>query len=172
MATFGTTDITGSINGGLAGYMIATKYTLTEAGFVNKISVYSNASGNCKAAIYTDVAGNPTARLSVNNTSTPVNGGQFNDIEIPDIYLLAGTYWLAVLDDAIDMRRAVASTSNKAAYNNITFATGCPDPFPAISFQDYDYCMYGTYTNHKGAPGNIGRHFSVGNGMSRSGRAN
>lgn len=147
MATFGTTSNAGVSTGGQAGTIVATKYTLSENGTVNKMTIWVPTSGNQKAGIYSDVAGVPTTLLVVNNTGTAVTGGQWNDITLPQTFLFSGTYWLAVLDDTNGMRGFVAGGVNQAAYNiSVTYAAGCPGTFPAVSNQNNDYVVYATYS--------------------------
>lgn len=146
--TFGTTSGAGVSTGGAADAIVATKYTLTESGFANKLSVYTVTSGNTKVGIYTDNAGAPNTLVVANNAGTAVTGGQFNDISLTPTFLAAGTYWLAFVDSVGNMRGYVAGGTNQAAYNlSQTYASGCPGTFPSPSYQNNNYVSYATYSN-------------------------
>jgi len=172
MATFGTTSEAGTAAGGATDTIGATKYTLSVDGVVTQLSFYSNASGNAKVGIYRDVSGNPVELIVANNTSTAVSAG-WNDIYIKPTYLIAGTYWIAVLGDTGNLRAYIAGGVNQTAYNtSTTYANGLLSTFPAISNQNYDYVCYGTYTAGGGSAVRPYSHVVVGNGMSRSEVAN
>jgi hypothetical protein len=96
-ATFGNTGSGGNL-GGLADILIATKYTLSVSGTVNKIGGFAALSGHWKLGIYSDSGGSPGTLLAANNVANPVSAGD-NSFDIGPVYLTAGTYWIAILTD-------------------------------------------------------------------------
>jgi hypothetical protein len=145
--TFGTTSTTGaSAGGGLASYVIATKYTLSQAGTVTQVGIYAVASAHVKAAIYADSSGTPGSLLVANNAPTAVSAGQWTTISIGPTTLAAGTYWIAFNEDVNYIRMWKSAGSNQAAYMSYAFSNNMPSSWRPNGYQNIDYICYATYT--------------------------
>jgi hypothetical protein len=145
--TFGTTTTTGARSGGGAGnYIIATKYTLSEAGTVTQVSIYSVRAGHVKAAIYADNNGAPGSLLVANNSPTTVTVNDWTTIDITPTSLSAGAYWIAFNEDASYMRIYTAGSTRQAAYRAYSFSSNMPTTLAPSGYQNYDYICYASYT--------------------------
>jgi hypothetical protein len=145
--TFGTTSTAGATSGGgLAGYIVATKYALSQAGTVTQVSVYSVYSGRVKTAIYADNSGAPGSLLVANNVPTAVGAGQWTTINIGPISLAAGTYWITFNQDVNYMRMYRAGGTRQAAYMGYAFSNDMPTSWTPNGYQNLDYICYATYT--------------------------
>ena len=154
MATFGTTDESGTSPAASAGYLGATKYTLSEDGTVTKISIYSPDNVNHKGGIYSDNAGVPDTLLVSNETG--VSGSGWKDISLDQTFLSAGVYWLAFNADGNNCAVYKAGGTNQRAYKELTYGTAFPSTFSPAGYQNYDYPSYGTYTTGTNMQVNIG----------------
>jgi preprotein translocase subunit SecG len=144
--TFGTTSAAGTSIGGAAGYIAATKYTLSQAGTVTQVSVYSANSGHVKVAIYADNNGAPGTFLVANNAATTVTGGQWTTISVGPTSLAAGTYWIAFNEDANSLRVYRSGGTKQAAYMSYGFSNDMPTNWTPNGYQSADYVCYATYT--------------------------
>jgi len=94
-------------------YLCAMKVVATADASLNALEVYSNASGNVRVALYSDVAGVATAVLSQSD-SVAVTGGRWNSIPIPSVNVVLGTtYWICTQGD-----------TNGATVNNLDGSSG------------------------------------------------
>lgn len=145
--TFGTISGIGLTTGGLD-QITGTKYTLTEAGTIDKLWLWTPNSGNAIGAIYSDVAGVPTTKLVEQTTPAAMVAGRFNPINIPDTALSAGDYWLVFMASASNMKGWKAGGTNQTAYNLSTVYGGgtFPTTFPTPSYQNNDYVAFADYT--------------------------
>jgi C1A family cysteine protease len=82
-------------------YLVMDRYTTVAAGTLSEIRVKCAATGNVKAAIYSDASGSPGSLLAANNTGVNVSEG-WNTVSIAGgPSLVAGTgYWIAVNSSA------------------------------------------------------------------------
>ena len=145
--TFGTTSIAGaSAGGGGLGYVVATKYILSQAGTVTQVSIYASKSGNVKAAIYADNSGQPGSLLVANNVATSVAAGQWTTISIGPTSLTAGTYWIAFNADVGNLRMYKAGGTNQMAYISWPFSNNMPASWSSPYYVNYDFICYATYT--------------------------
>ena len=144
--TFGTTSAAGTSVGGAAGYIGATKYTLSQAGTVTQVSIYSTYSGHVKTAIYADNSGVPGNLLVANNAPTTVTGGQWTTINIGLVSLTAGTYWIAFNCDVNNLRIYKSGGAKQTAYMRYAFSNDMPTSWTPNGYQSADYVCYATYT--------------------------
>jgi len=106
--TFTNTSIIGSeVNtsvsqsGVSSGYVCAQKFTATKSGSVGEIQIYTGAAGTARLAIYSDVAGVPTAILTETATAITVQASKWHSLKVPSINLVQGTdYWIAAQGSA------------------------------------------------------------------------
>ena len=98
----------------IKGYIKATKFTLSEQVTVDKIRFYSHvAAGNVRVAIYDNAS--PKV-LMVESGSIAVAVG-WNEIDVSDMALAAGTYWLVwQYDDVSDAPSYTAGSSGDGFY--------------------------------------------------------
>jgi hypothetical protein len=143
--TFGTTSSAGTYRGATGNYVVATKYTLAQAGTVTQVSVYSTYSGNVKAAIYADKSGTPGNLLVANNAPTAVSPGQWTTINIGPIDLAPGTYWIAFNGDRNNLRVYKYGGTRQAAYVYYAFSNDMPTSWTPSGYQNIDYICYATY---------------------------
>jgi hypothetical protein len=144
--TFGITSTVGASTGGaLANYIMATKYTLSQAGTVTQVSIYSVYSAHVKTAIYLDNSGAPGNLLVANNAPTAVSAGQWTAISIGPTSLAAGTYWIAFNQD-VNYMRMWKSGTKQSAYMIYAFGNDMPTSWTPNGYQDIAYVCYATYT--------------------------
>ena len=81
---------------------IATLVTMPEDGTVTSISAYvyrnSGESGHLRYAIYSDNGGEPDALIVETGTVTQPSGWGWFTVSLPDTWLTAGSYWLALAE--------------------------------------------------------------------------
>jgi hypothetical protein len=145
--TFGTTSSAGAYSGGVANYIMATKYTLSEAGTVTQVSTYTVHAGHVKVAIYADNSGAPGSLLVANNSPTTVTVGDWTTIDIAPTSLSAGTYWIAFNEDVNAMRLYKSGGTRQAAYRAYSFASNMPTTWTPSGYQNIDYICYASYTS-------------------------
>jgi hypothetical protein len=144
--TFGTTSNAGTMLGGGANGIDATKYMLTQAGTVIQLSIYAMNAGNVKAAIYADNSGVPGTLMVANNVPTPVSAGQWNSVSITPTLLSAGTYWIAFSADGA-LRAYEPGGQKQTAYMvNYPYSSNMPATWTPSGYQSNDYICYATYT--------------------------
>jgi len=145
--TFGTTSIAGATaGGGGLGAVVATKYTLPQAGTIILVSIYAAKPGNVKAAIYTDNSGRPGGLLAAVNAPTVVAAAQWTAISIAPVDLPAGTYWIAFNVDVGYLRMYKVGGANQLAYMLWPFSNNMPTSWSSPSYANYDFICYATYT--------------------------
>jgi len=138
------------LTGGGVNHTAATRWAATGTGKVQKIRFYAAANTNAKVGIYTDAAGLPGTRIGVQNASTPVIGGQWNDIDLSaECEVTNNTlYWLVVLQSAANTVKYdnEVGRSYKFSYTK-TFAEGLPENGGDMSWTDYSgiYISYSAY---------------------------
>ena len=147
-SSFGTMSSAGCTAGGLAGYVVATEYTMPRAGTITSISVYAEVSGNEYVGIYSNIPGTPDmpGSLLVSSSNTAMIGGQWNTVSVTPTALTAGSYWITTNEDTDYMRGYVAANPNQTSY----IAVGSYGPLPSTfgtptDFQNNNYVAYATY---------------------------
>jgi hypothetical protein len=138
-STFGTTSGAGATIAGAGGYLIGTRYQSSQAGTLEKLSMFSpaGATGEFTGAVYADSAGAPGALLVANNTPVNVNAGGFADIAMTPTAMSAGYYWLAFITSAAS-RGIVNGAANQAGYISGSWPYNFPSSYsPAYQAEDY-----------------------------------
>jgi len=151
MATFGRTDNTSASEQGTDS-IVATKFTVAEAGTITKITAYVYATNGTpiSMAIYADNgSGNPGTKLAEDSGSATADGTtQWYECNVSYAFV-AGTYHLAVwAGNAVTMSAFwLAGSTNQAAFKSgETFRTW-PSPYGTPAAQlDREFCIYATYT--------------------------
>jgi len=145
--TFGTTSAAAPYSaGGLASYIVGTKYTLPVAGAITQVSIYTLSSGHVKVAIYADASGRPGNLIIANNAPTTVSAGQWTTITIGPTPVAAGAYWIAFNEDVSGLRMYKNGGTSQAAYMSYAFSGNMPTNWTPNGYQNLDYVCYATYT--------------------------
>jgi hypothetical protein len=135
-------------------YVKLTKATLSEgAASVTSMSLYFHATGNFRAAIYTDSSG--PADLEWESGSIPATGGGAWDTVLisagtPNtLALVAGDYWLAWQWDSVNAGPSYAvGGANTGAY--LAQAYGAfPDPLTGETLSTENWSIYVTYLEYE-----------------------
>ena len=149
MATFGQTNNTGASSESATNFKEVSKFTLTEAGTVNKLSMYctTGTTGTFTTVIYADSSG-PTTRLAVGAEITIVaaDGISWKDSAIsPGVALTAGDYWLGfVAKDDFSYYKHIVTGNRK--YKAETYSTSPANPFGSVDgTDDLEITIYATY---------------------------
>jgi len=140
------------------GYKGAMKFTLSEAGYVSKLSAYLGGGYTAgtqyiKGIIYADNAGSPGDLIAVTpeesfGSSEPTQWYEFIFSSL--VYLPAGDYWLGLHwggDNTMGWNLVGAGV---VKYNADTYADGPTDPFGSTSDTVYMYTICATYTTDPG----------------------
>ncbi len=92
----------------IGSYITANKHNLPYDGILQSMSIYVLvAAGEVKVGIYTDSGNNPGMLLSESAPYTVTEG--WNEIQMPQVYLPAGDYWLAYIKNNRDFRAGKAT---------------------------------------------------------------
>jgi hypothetical protein len=134
----------------------ASGWNLPEDGTVTDLRVECSVAGGgqIRASIYADAGGVPGALLSESAPQVAVVG--WNNLDIPDVALSAGKYWLAVqAQTGVSVDQDTGSTGDEV-YRSWTFGAS-PTPFGAGTVGNADmsidamYCpTYSYYGNQMG----------------------
>lgn len=142
--SFGKTDV-----GGSSAYrdenLFGSKFTLSEAGDLTKISAYLKwGEANCKAGIYSDNVGVPNALLA-NSGEVAVSAEQWYDFTL-SYSASAATYWLVIIDAGDSHYYYSAGSSNQFVYESVVYGA-FPNPFPTPDgYQSRAMSIYANYT--------------------------
>ncbi len=102
-STFGSSSVGGSVigTGGVAA-KTAGYFQLTGAGSVSKLSAYIRGSGYAKAAIYSDLNGQPNLPVGgvTMQVSVPATAGWVDFVYATPVSLRSGYYWLTLIYDS------------------------------------------------------------------------
>lgn len=159
MATFGNTneDVNNGSTGLTPEFLMVCKYTLTENGYISKLSIYTKIdvglSFNMKGVIYSDNSGAPNALQGSASNVTNVNSTTlaWYDLNFSSVIsLTAGVYWLGVVgqSDWGGNQFAVGTTNQYAYVINSDYYTSVPSTFPEPHTWDGPRAIdiYATYT--------------------------
>ncbi len=145
--SFGKNFQGGSVGSGFSpGNALATHFTLTTSGQVNKLHAYipSNAGANIRMALYSNGASQPGTLIAASNPQTSVVG--WNNVVVPTTSPLdPGTYWIAlVADNSIDMSLDYGTTGD-GQYQGMSFTGSFPSPFSSYGGTDWAFAFYADY---------------------------
>jgi hypothetical protein len=137
----------GSWSNGGANLVLYCRMQAVKSGTIDEIKFYSNAAGNAKAGVYSDITGPlPGTILTGNNGSTSCGAAQLNSVAISDYSLVSGEwYWIAVLADTIGVATRDTGQSATSYFENRTYADGMPATAYIDSYVGYlfSYSGYG-----------------------------
>jgi len=126
-----------------SGYCNGNKIILSGEAIAESFAIYvqSTTGGQMRMALYSDNSGTPE-NLLVESASVIVTTG-WNIIDIPDIYLAAGTYWLFYQNEAGIKVRVDAGANGDEAYFDYAYG-----PFPStLTMVQYANGRYSMYVN-------------------------
>lgn len=117
-------------------YGAVGKFTVTAAGLLSEIRIYSLASGYAKVAVYADIAGAPGNRLAKQDTSTPVTANQWNIIALESSISVTvdEVLWLAAAGNASNVYTILLSGGIMNRFS-ITYSTWT---WPSTLLQPFD----------------------------------
>ena len=155
-ATFGKTSVGASSDNFLADRKRVSRYALTAAGSVTKLSVYLAPAGTAgqqllEGVLYADTGTAPGALLGVSEqltfTSTSA-AGWYDLVFSSPVKLAAGNYWIGVITGATSHVAGFRFDSVAGArdYNANTYTSGPTNPFGAVTTDAEQASLYATYT--------------------------
>ena len=152
--TFGFTGVGGTQGDAAEGFAYLFKFTMTDNGYVTKISVYENGKFGVdfiqsRASIYSDNAGAPDALLAQSSDITVSGTAGWNDYTI-STSLTVGTYWLGIVDKSAGSDIIYyfdAGSTNQRAEDQLTGdAYNNPCTPEGWGYADEKASIYATYT--------------------------
>lgn len=146
-ANFGYETVFDSAQSGVRRKQIATQVVLPENGTIFSITAYVGGRARpIRFALYSDNAGEPDQLLVESQTNTSGNAMAWLSLDVPETYLTAGVYWLALsFDDSA--QQYVFTTGGQARYrNHRATVNGFTSPFGAEQSLPRNISIYGTYT--------------------------
>ncbi|MEA2209267.1 MAG: hypothetical protein QOF54_1744, partial [Solirubrobacteraceae bacterium] len=155
-ATFGKTTVGASSDSFLADRKRVSRYALTTAGTVTKLSIYlapTGATGQqvLKGVVYADSSGAPGALLGISEQLTfkSTNAAGWYDLALASpLKLAAGNYWIGIITGATSSIAGFRYTSVSGArdYNANTYTSGASNPFGTPTTDAEQASLYATYT--------------------------
>ena len=138
MPVFGitTTDGLGEPTG--PNYKNVSKFTLSESGLVNKLSLFMFAAvgtAQVRGALYADSSGSPAAFKAVGSEFTVVDGAGlawFDSTISPSVLLAPGDYWLGFNSTGGGLRLVYHSVAGNRKYGPETYSASPSDPFLSL----------------------------------------
>jgi subtilisin family serine protease len=160
--TFGKTTVGASSDSFLADRKRVSRYSLSAAGSVTKLSMYLAPTGTSgqqvlKGLVYADASGKPGALVGVSEQLTfkSTNAAGWYDLVFSSpLKLAAGTYWIGAMTGA-SSNVAGFRYDNVAAsrdYNANTYTSGPSDPFGSVSTDGEQASLYATYRSQSLPP--------------------
>jgi hypothetical protein len=146
-STFGSTLIGGSVIGtGSGAAKTSGRFQLTTAGTVSELTAYISGSGYAKAAIYSDLNGQPGFLIggATVQVSVSASAGWVNFVYATPVHLAAGYYWLTLIDSS--GCNWYYSAGGVSAWNWVSYANEPVSPFGAYTARTDLISIYATYT--------------------------
>ncbi len=149
--TFGNTNVGASSYGWSENKILGSRYIAPENGIITKISWRTSsegASGNAKAAVYSDSSGAPNTLLG-NSTESTITSSSWVDFTFPNpVTITAGNaYWLIVWQQYSVWYRYDTGSPNQFVLKTATYGTDWPTLFGAADgFDNHNMSIYATYT--------------------------
>ncbi|HEV7528598.1 MAG TPA: S8 family serine peptidase, partial [Solirubrobacteraceae bacterium] len=160
--TFGKTTVGASSDSFLADRKRVSRYSLSAAGSVTKLSMYLAPTGTSgqqvlKGLVYADASGKPGALVGVSEQLTfkSTNAAGWYDLVFSSpLKLAAGTYWIGAMTGASSNVAGFRYDNVPASrdYNANTYTSGPSDPFGSVSTDGEQASLYATYTSQSLPP--------------------
>ncbi|MCE5228085.1 hypothetical protein LLG95_00620, partial [bacterium] len=132
--SLGNTSVLGDADYNMAGYLVAYRVSLAQAGVLNDLNIYAKtAGGNMRLGLYSDASGKPGALLASTNDFTTVAGWNSAAVTTPDVTLQPGYYWLCMEASSNSLVLAAQSSGGVHAYCSGWSYAALPSTFPAVS---------------------------------------
>jgi subtilisin family serine protease len=154
--TFGKTTVGASSDSFAANRKRVSRYALTSAGSVTKLSIYlapTSTSGQqvLEGVIYADASGKPGGLLGVSKQLTfksTSSAGWYELALSSPLKLAAGNYWIGVLTGSTANVAGFRydSVASSRDYNSNTYTSGPSNPFGTASVDSEQMSLYATYT--------------------------
>jgi iron transport multicopper oxidase len=156
IVTFGKTSVGASSDKFLADRKRVSRYALTSAGSVTKLSIYlapTSTTGQqaLKGLIYADSSNAPGALLGTSEQLTYKNtnsAGWYDLVFSSPVKLAVGNYWIGVITGATSNVAGFRYDSVAASrdYNTNTYTSGPTNPFGSVTTDAKQASLYATYT--------------------------
>jgi hypothetical protein len=156
IVTFGKTSVGASSDKFLADRKRVSRYALTSAGSVTKLSIYlapTSTTGQqvLKGLIYADSSNAPGALLGTSEQLTYKNtnsAGWYDLVFSSPVKLAVGNYWIGVITGATSNVAGFRYDSVAASrdYNTNTYTSGPTNPFGSVTIDAKQASLYATYT--------------------------
>ena len=155
-ATFGKTTIGASSDTFVANRKRVSRYALSAAGSVTKLSVYlakgsSSGSQVIKGIIYSDSGGAPSALLGQTEqlTFSSTQAAGWYDLPLASpLKLAAANYWIGVITGSTS--RVIGYRYDKVTgaedFNENLFSSGPTNPFGSVRLDTRQMSLYATYS--------------------------
>jgi hypothetical protein len=149
--SFGRRNYGTGLNRAMEKDKMVSKFTLTEKAEIGKLTVYGlcTLGANIKGIIYSDSAGSPSTLLGATPEVTVTGGAQLVVLTFASrITLEAGNYWIGI------HHKTVGGTFNYICQSPVTggiagatddYDDGTAASFGAVTWYDYEMCIYATY---------------------------
>ena len=135
---------------GFTGYLEASRCELSSSARIVSLHLHlAQASGQARAALYGDANGNPGALLAESATQAAVIG--WNALDIPDLDITAGTYWLAFQLESGSSASYNVGPDGTEAYVTHPWSA-FPASFPICLKQRSQWSLYASACPFSGRP--------------------
>ncbi len=132
---------------------IATRVTLPEDGTVTSITAYVRTN-DIRYAIYSDNGGEPDTLIVQTALGSQLNTAEWFTMGVPDTFLTAGTYWLALTHDTMDGKYRYENDTGQTRRNANNGLAGFSAPWGTsmngpleIPKQTRSVSIYASYTS-------------------------
>lgn len=149
------------------GTLFGTKFTTPAAGTITSITFYvrnTAGTGTWGAAVYSDAAGSPNAKLAEDsgNVSVPVNVSAWYTVPLSLAFAAGIDLWLMLWSSGANGPRLFwdVGAVNQTAYATVPAWETYPDPWAGgTGFLAWKLGIYATYNPPAAAPAGSGKSF-------------
>ena len=122
----------GETSGHAANFWLGSKLVVTSPVTLDKFGLIALSSGQkVKMALYSDASGAPGALIA--ETSAHTLASARLEMDVTDVRLAAGTYYIMAIYDSTAKISYTTSTSATVWYKSYTFSSSAPAPFGSAS---------------------------------------
>ncbi len=161
--TFGVSSVGGSVIGtGGTAAKTGGYFQFNTAGTVTKITAYIRGYGNARAAIYSDLNGQPNSPIggATQQMTVPATAGWVDFVYSTPVSLQAGYYWLTLIYDS--GCSWFYSSGGVSAWNWITYSNEPVSTFGSHTDRTDAISIYATYGASDSSSGSSGSSVSSG----------
>jgi hypothetical protein len=145
-STFGFSSVGAYVIGtGSGAAKTGGRFQLSTAGTVSELTAYISGSGYAKAAIYSDLNGQPNMLMggATMQVSLSANAGWVDFVYATPVHLTAGYYWLEIIDSS--GCKWYYNAGGVSAWNWVSYASEPISPFSAYAARTDLISIYATY---------------------------